>query len=81
VQKRDQISTIMKNLPRRRFILFGDSGEKDPEVLAEMRSLFGPRVSEIHIRDVVGERSKPGSRRLEGMQVIEADTISPTSHS
>jgi phosphatidate phosphatase APP1 len=75
VQKVGQITRIFENLPRREFILVGDSGEKDPEVFSEIRRTFGPRVREIIIRDVVDERNKPGSKRLEGMTVIEAPTV------
>lgn len=74
-QKVGQITRIMLNLPRREFILVGDSGEKDPEVFREIRKTFGGRVREIFIRDVVGERDKTDSDRLEGMSVIEAPTI------
>jgi phosphatidate phosphatase APP1 len=75
VQKVGQISRVMLNLPRREFVLVGDSGEKDPEVFREIRKTFGARVREIFIRDVVDERSKPGSKRLEGMTVIPARTV------
>jgi phosphatidate phosphatase APP1 len=74
-QKVGQISRVMLNLPRRDFVLVGDSGEKDPEVFRETRKTFGPRVREIFIRDVVDERHKPNSNRLEGMNVIEAPTV------
>lgn len=74
-QKLGQITRVMLNLPRREFVLVGDSGEKDPEVFREIRKTFGARVREIIIRDVVDERSKPHPNRLEGMSVIEAPTI------
>ena len=74
-QKVGQITRVMLNLPRREFVLVGDSGEKDPEVFREVRKTFGARVRRIIIRDVVGERDKPGSNRLEGMEVIEAPTV------
>lgn len=74
-QKLGQLTRIMLNLPRREFVLVGDSGEKDPEVFREIKKTFGARVRDIFIRDVVGERHKPGSTRLEGMTVIDAPTI------
>jgi phosphatidate phosphatase APP1 len=74
-QKLGQISRVMLNLPRREFVLFGDSGEKDPEVFREIKKTFGDRVREIFIRDVVDERDRPNSNRLEGMTVIEAPTV------
>jgi hypothetical protein len=67
-QKIRQITNLMMNLSGRRFILIGDSGEKDPEVFRAMRSLFGDRVQDIYIRDVLGER-------LEGMKLITGPDV------
>lgn len=75
VQKVGQITRILLNLPRRDFILIGDSGERDPDVFNEIRKTFPRQVREIFIRDVVGERDDPRSKRLDGMTVIEAPTI------
>jgi hypothetical protein len=74
-QKLGQITRIMLNLPRREFVLVGDSGERDPEVFREIKKTFGARVREIFIRDVVGERDRPKPNRLEGMTPIPAPTI------
>jgi phosphatidate phosphatase APP1 len=84
-QKVEQIGRILKSFPRRKFILFGDSGEKDPEVFRKIKREFGEQVSKIYIRDVVGERIKTRPHRLdEGddaraddvhIDVIEADLI------
>ena len=74
-QKTAQITRLLKNLPKRRFILVGDSGEKDPEIFHQIRRTFPEQVQEIIIRDVVDERNRVGSMRLEDMTVIEAPTI------
>jgi len=84
-QKVGQIRRIIGAFPRRRFILYGDSGEKDPEVFRQMKREFPEQVSEIHIRDVVGERFKHRPNRLDAgdgerqddvhIDVIEADLI------
>jgi Uncharacterized conserved protein (DUF2183) len=74
-RKTAQITRLLKNLPNRRFTLVGDSGEKDPEIFHEIRRTFPGQVQEIIIRDVVDERNKAGSMRLEGMTVIEAPAI------
>ncbi len=55
-QKIEQITELMINLPERKFILIGDSGEKDPEVYRAMTRLFPGRVEKIFIRDVLGKR-------------------------
>lgn len=75
VQKIGQITRLFENLPEREFILIGDSGEKDPEVFAEIRKTFPDRVREIIIRDVVNERGKPDSLRLKDMRILEAPTV------
>jgi hypothetical protein len=64
------ISEIMQRFPNRRFILVGDSGEKDPEVYREINRRFSAQVSEIWIRDIINDRIRNNSR-LEGMQIIE----------
>jgi len=61
----------MQRFPERKFILVGDSGEKDPEVYREIKKKFPNQVQEIKIRDVVKDREKNKSR-LEGMTIIEA---------
>ncbi len=68
-QKIRQITNLMIHLPRRKFILVGDSGEKDPEVYRAIRKLFPNQVLEIYIRDVLGER-------LTGMELITGSDIS-----
>jgi hypothetical protein len=68
-QKIRQITNLMIHLPRRKFILVGDSGEKDPEVYRAIRKLFPNQVLEIYIRDVLGER-------LTGMELITGTDVS-----
>lgn len=68
-QKIRQISTLLDHFPARRFILIGDSGERDPEIFAEIRARFPGRIDEIRIRDVAGA-AKANPQRLEGMVVI-----------
>ena len=84
-QKVEQIGRIMRAFPRRKFTLYGDSGEKDPEVFRQIKSEFGEQVKRIYIRDVVGERIKQKPNRLDKshgdlkdsvvIDVIEADMI------
>ncbi len=65
-QKIRQITSLMIHLPRRRFILIGDSGEKDPEVYRAIQRLFPAQVEKILIRDVL-------EARLAGMERIAGD--------
>ncbi len=50
--KTSTIESILRTYPQRRFILVGDSGEKDPEVYAELARRFPEQVTHIFIRDV-----------------------------
>jgi phosphatidate phosphatase APP1 len=64
----------MERFPGRRFVLIGDSGEKDPEVYRHVQSQFQTRVQEIVIRDLTNARQlEPG--RLAGMTIVEAPTV------
>ena len=67
-QKVRQITNLMIHLPRRKFILVGDSGEKDPEVYRAMQKLFPKQVLKLYIRDVLGER-------LTGMELITGSDV------
>lgn len=71
-QKVGQIGTLLEHFPDRRFILIGDSGEKDPEVFAEIRARAPYRVADIRIRDVVDDRTR-NPARLAGMSIISPE--------
>ena len=68
-QKVRQITNLMIHLPHRKFILIGDSGEKDPEVYRAIRKLFPNQVLKVYIRDVLAER-------LTGTELIGGSDIS-----
>ena len=76
-QKVKQIREIIGHFPGRRFILFGDSGEKDPEVYREIRAEFGDRIKSVHIRDVVNARELDPARLDFVDEKIPAQTIEP----
>ena len=69
VHKEQEISQLMRRFPRRKFVLIGDSGERDPDVYRHLRQQFGEQVQEIRIRDVIDDRTKNPSR-LAGMTVV-----------
>jgi phosphatidate phosphatase APP1 len=46
------IESIVNRFPARRFILVGDSGEKDPEVYGEIARNHPDQIVRIFIRDV-----------------------------
>jgi phosphatidate phosphatase APP1 len=49
------VAPLLKSFPDRRFILVGDSGEKDPEVYGAVAREHPGQVLRIYIRDVTGE--------------------------
>lgn len=46
------IEPLLRQLPRRRFVLAGDSGQRDPEVFGELARRYPRQVRRIFIRDV-----------------------------
>jgi len=47
-----QIERILQKYPQRKFILIGDSGEKDPEVYIELCRRYPDQIEKIWIRNV-----------------------------
>jgi phosphatidate phosphatase APP1 len=60
--KVNSIKTIINRFPKRKFILIGDSGEKDPEVYSEIADQYKDKIRFIFIRDV-GLIEENSSRR------------------
>ena len=46
------ISSLVKRMPQRHFVLVGDSGEKDPEMYAKLAAKFPKQVVRICIRQI-----------------------------
>lgn len=67
--KVEQITRLMQRYTDRKFILVGDSGELDVEVYRRMRELFGDRVREVWIRDVVNDQ-EVNSFRFSGVDTV-----------
>lgn len=71
------IKKLFETYPKRRFVLIGDSGEKDPEVYREILRLFPSRVEKIIIRRIQGANNEP--KRFEGLSCEFIDeTINKT---
>ncbi len=49
------IEPLLEEFPRRKFILVGDSSEKDPEIYAALARKFPDQIARILIRDTTGE--------------------------
>lgn len=68
------ISDLLQRYPQRRFILVGDSGEKDPEVYAEILRRFPAQVQHIYIRNVTDEPFL-SQRYLDVLQGLPEDRL------
>jgi hypothetical protein len=55
--KVETIAPLLRQFPQRRFVLVGDSGERDPEAYATLAREFPAQVKAIFIRDVTGQGS------------------------
>lgn len=49
------IEPLLKQFPKRTFVLIGDSGERDPEIYGALARKFPGQIYRIYIRDVTGE--------------------------
>ncbi len=81
------IEPILTAFPRRRFVLVGDSGEKDPEIYGEIARHRPDQVAAVFIRDVTGERADSaryaqafaGVPRDRWRMFLAADDLGPIS--
>ncbi len=53
--KRRVAEQLLRDFPRREFVLVGDSGERDPEMYAGLAREFSAQVRHIFVRNVTGE--------------------------
>jgi phosphatidate phosphatase APP1 len=68
-EKHGRICEILDLHPQLQFVLIGDSGEKDPEIYADIVRAYPGRILAVYIREV---RLDPGDGRVE--KVAEAWT-------
>lgn len=85
--KHGVIERIFKKYPDLSFVLVGDSGEKDPEIYAEVVKLFPGRVLAVYIRDVTEGQRDEGVMKLReevakaGVELVLApDSLSAAGH-
>jgi len=56
--KQDVIIEIIDHFPNRKFVLVGDSGERDPEVYANVAKQRQTQIAGVAIRRVSSRKSK-----------------------
>jgi hypothetical protein len=52
--KTGTLEDLLRRFPKRRFVLVGDAGERDPEIYAELARKHPEQVTRIIIRDLTG---------------------------
>jgi phosphatidate phosphatase APP1 len=66
--KHPHLQDIFGAFPNHKWILLGDSGEKDPEIYAQMRTERGDRIENIYIHNVT--KDCQSSARYNGMMLF-----------
>ncbi|PNY81403.1 App1 family protein [Deinococcus koreensis] len=85
--KHGVIETIFERYPALSFVLIGDSGEKDPEIYAEVVRKYPDRVLAVYIRDVTEAHRDAGVhelreqvRRAGVSMVLSPDSLNAAGH-
>lgn len=85
-EKHDRIREVLELNPELGFVLIGDSGERDPEIYADIAWTYPGRILAVYIREV---RLDPGDGRVEKISdawehdtpfVLAADSDAVRSH-
>jgi phosphatidate phosphatase APP1 len=71
-QKHDRIREVLDLHPDLRFVLIGDSGERDPEIYADIVREHPGRILAVYIREV---RLDPGDGRVEAVSSTWASDV------
>lgn len=66
--KHGRIKRIFETYPKRRFVLFGDSGEHDPEIYRRIAREHADQIMAIYIHNVT--QDNPYSSRFEGQMLF-----------
>jgi phosphatidate phosphatase APP1 len=65
-----KIRNLFSTYPEKKFLLFGDSGEKDPEIYRQISLEYPGRVIGIYINNVTGDLKN--SPRYQGMMLTDS---------
>jgi len=74
--KLQTVGNLLRRYPKRKFILVGDSGEKDPEVYLEIARNYPQQVLQILIREVYSGKDLDDAHHDERWQTIKNE-LSP----
>jgi len=62
ISKREALFGILKDFPLRKFVLVGDSGEKDPELYAAAARTFPGQIAAVLIRRILVRPKQPAQQ-------------------
>ena len=71
-EKHDRIREVLETHPQLPFVLIGDSGEKDPQIYADVVRRHPDRILAVYIREV---RLDPGDGRVEKVSGTWAEDV------
>ena len=63
--KEQTLTLLMQSYAHKKFILVGDSGQKDPEIYFNIAKMFKNQVETIYIREVSGSRKRKRLQQIE----------------
>jgi hypothetical protein len=69
ISKITRISSIIDNYPMRKFVLVGDTGERDPEVYGELCRRYPGQIYRVFLRDVISEQIKHNEQQQHALPV------------
>lgn len=73
VSKGTRIEALIRRFPGRRFVLVGDSGERDPEIYGELARTFPEQVRQVWIRSVDETVDREAPRFTAAFRDVPAD--------
>lgn len=72
IGKPAEIESLLAEFPRRRFLLFGDSGERDPEYYGEVARKYPRQIAGVFIRNITSEK-RDNQRMSAAFRNVDAD--------
>ena len=75
ISKISKISSIIETYPQRKFVLVGDTGERDPEVYGEICRRYPSQVDKVFLRDIVSYLDEKTLEELNERQLKKKNGI------
>lgn len=66
------LELLMRSFPKKKFVLIGDSGQKDPEIYLSIAKEFRDQIEKIYIREITGSRRRKHLLKIQ-KELLEMD--------